>query len=99
MSKWGELLDRPHQCRDPIDIWQHQARGTRGFLRGWAANARWESNAKKVKILARIQELDALADAEGLTEDGWAWHYHLEDQIMQIYRTEEEYWRQRGRRD
>jgi hypothetical protein len=37
------------------------------------------------------------ADGVGLDEDGWALHYHLEDQMMDILGAEEEYWRQRGK--
>jgi mannosylglycoprotein endo-beta-mannosidase len=41
--------------------------------------------------------LDSEADAAGLEEDSWAFRYYLEDQLLNIYRIEEEFWRQRGR--
>jgi hypothetical protein len=47
--------------------------------------------------LAKIQELDRLADGPGLDEEGWALRYHLEGEMMDILSAEEEYWRQRGR--
>jgi hypothetical protein len=34
---------------------------------------------------------------EGLEEEGWGFCYHLDDQLINIYKLEEEYWRQRGR--
>jgi hypothetical protein len=52
---------------------------------------------EKAKLLQRIQELDTIADNQGLDEDGWALRYHLEDQLTAILAAEEEYWRQRGR--
>jgi hypothetical protein len=51
----------------------------------------------KANLLAKIQELDAVADGVGLDEDGWALRYHLENQMMEILGAEEEYWRQHGR--
>jgi hypothetical protein len=32
----------------------------------------------KAKLLAHIQEVDCVADAGGLDEDGWGLWYHLE---------------------
>jgi hypothetical protein len=51
----------------------------------------------KANLLAKIQELDSVADGMGLDEDGWALRYHLEEQMMELLSAEEEYWRQRGR--
>jgi hypothetical protein len=50
-----------------------------------------ESRVAKAKLLARIQELDSVADTNGLDEDGWALRYHLEGQMMDMLSAEEEY--------
>ena len=44
-----------------------------------------------------MRALDESADSQGLDEDGWALRYHLEDQLINIFAREEEFWRQRGR--
>jgi mannosylglycoprotein endo-beta-mannosidase len=41
--------------------------------------------------------MDLLADSSGIDEEGWALRYHLEDELLEIYKQEEAYWRQRGR--
>ena len=56
-----------------------------------------EAKASKVSLLAQISDLDSKADSLGLDDDEWLFRYHLEDQLLQIYRMEEEFWRQRGR--
>jgi hypothetical protein len=53
----------------------------------------------KDNLLAQIQDLDTRANASGLDEEGWAYRYYLEDQLMQILSSEEEYWKQRGRQN
>jgi hypothetical protein len=68
-----------------------------GFLKGWGANLGKEKKAFKARIIAEIEALDKIADEVGLDEDGWARRYHLEDQILAIFKMEEEYWRQRSR--
>jgi hypothetical protein len=51
----------------------------------------------KANLLAKIQELDSVADGMGLDEDRWDLRYHLEEQMMELLSSEEEYWRQHGR--
>jgi hypothetical protein len=60
-------------------------------LKGWSANLGKESKVAKAKLLARIQELDYMANGAGLDEDGWTLRYHLEGQMMEILSLEEEY--------
>jgi hypothetical protein len=45
----------------------------------------------KSSIISRIHRLDEEADGLGLDEDGWALRYFLEDQLVEILSTEEEY--------
>jgi hypothetical protein len=45
----------------------------------------------KANLLAKIQELDSVADGMGLDEDGWALRYHLEEQMIELLSSEEEY--------
>jgi hypothetical protein len=47
-------------------------------------------------LLDQIKLLDERADEEGLQEDEWAFRYYLEEQLLNLFRVEEEYWRQRG---
>jgi hypothetical protein len=61
------------------------------------ANLGKDSRVFKANLLAKIQELDRVADGPGLDEEGWALRYHLEGQMMDILSAEEEYWCQRGR--
>ena len=56
-----------------------------------------QNRLAKARLLTQIQELDSLADADELDDEGWALRYHLEDELMNLIRVEEEYWRQRGR--
>jgi mannosylglycoprotein endo-beta-mannosidase len=48
---------------------------------------------------AQINALDSQVDVVGLDEEEWAFRYHLEDELMNILRGEEEYRRQRGRQN
>jgi hypothetical protein len=45
----------------------------------------------KANLLARIQELDDVADGIGFDEDGWVLRYHLGNQMLDILEAEEEY--------
>ena len=96
---WLELLMARVACQDPLDLWHYLSAGLRRYLKGWGANQGRDARVKKAQLLANIQELDRLADSAGLDEDGWAMRYHLEDQMIHLLNLEEEYWRQRGKRD
>ena len=71
--------------------------GLRQFLRGWGRNIGKDSRDKKMALLAQIKHIDETADSYDIDEEAWAYRYYLEDQLLQIIRMEEEYWRQRGR--
>jgi hypothetical protein len=94
---WQDHAGQLRRCRGPIDWWQHQSSEIRQFLKGWGANLGKHTRVAKANLLAKIQELDAVADGLGLDEDGWALRYHLEAQMMEMLSAEEEYWRQQGR--
>jgi hypothetical protein len=96
MHRWGEHALQITRRRGPEDWWHDQACALRQFLKGWGANLGKDSRVFKANLLAKIQELDRLADGPGLDEKGWALRYHLEGQMMDILSAEEEYWRQRG---
>jgi mannosylglycoprotein endo-beta-mannosidase len=81
--------------RDVTDWWQYMSGGLRQYLRGWSKNLGTEQKLQKLHLLDQIKQLDDEADAIGLEED-WAFRYYLEYQLLNIYRIEEEYWRQRG---
>jgi hypothetical protein len=95
--RWGEHALQLTRSRGPEDWLHDQAYALRQFLKGWGANLGKDSRVFKANLLAKIQELDRMADGPGLDEEGWALRYHLEGQMMDILCAEEEYWRQRGR--
>jgi hypothetical protein len=71
--------------------------GLRQNLKGWRTNKGRDSKLHKQALLAQIKGLDEKADSVGLEEAEWEFRYHLEEQLLEIFRVEEEYWRQRGR--
>ena len=73
------------------------SRGLRQTLHGWSRNLGKEARLKKDNLLTLIKNIDAHADSAGLDDDEWAYRYHLEEKFLQLYKVEEEYWRQRGR--
>ena len=93
------LFDRRSGCRDPIDLWNFRVCGCSQTPESWGANQGRDTRVRKAQLLSQIQELDRRADSSGLQEDQWALRYHLEDQLLNIVKIEEEYWRQRGRRN
>jgi hypothetical protein len=97
IHRWLDHAQQTTRCRGSVDWWHTQSSDIRQLLKGWGANLGKQARATKANLLSKIQELDALADGSGLDEDGWALRYHLENQMMEILATEEEYWRQRGR--
>jgi hypothetical protein len=96
LGMWHQLLLRVGG-RDIVDWWQFMSAGLRQKLCGWSKNKGREGKLQKLAVLAQIKELDDKADSIGIDEDEWAFRYHLEEQLLEIYRVEEEYWRQRGR--
>jgi hypothetical protein len=97
LSQVWERLGSQIGGRDIVDWWQGMSGGLRQFLRGWSKNIGKEQCLLKLQLLGQIKQLDEEADSTGLEEEGWAFRYHLEDQLVNIYKLEEEYWRQRGR--
>jgi mannosylglycoprotein endo-beta-mannosidase len=93
---WAILLARV-QGRDIVDWWKFMSTGLRQKLKGWNANKGRENREHKQSLVERIKALDEKADAVGISEEEWAFRYHLEEQLLAVFRREEEYWRQRGR--
>jgi hypothetical protein len=83
--------------RDIIDWWNFMSTGLRQHLRGWSHNLGRDSKEAKATLLQQVSQLDLQADAAGLDEEGWAQRYHLEEQLLHLYRLEEEHWKQRGK--
>jgi hypothetical protein len=93
---WTSLASRIGGS-DIVDWWKFMSGGLRQHLKGWNANRGREARLHKDSVLAQIQSLDARADSNGLDSEGWAFRYHLEEQLLEIYRVEEDHWRKRGR--
>jgi hypothetical protein len=55
---------------------------------GLGAKRGKEARVAKAQILAQIVELDCLADTSGLEDEYWAFRYHLEEELMNIFRNE-----------
>jgi hypothetical protein len=83
--------------RDITDWWAAMSSGLRQYLRGWSRNIGKIQRDQKQVLLDQIKLLDERADEEGLQEDEWAFRFYLEEQLLNLFRVEEEYWRQRGR--
>ena len=83
-SKWEMFANQMASCRGPVDFWSNQSSSLRQFLKGWGANKGKQDRVHKQTILNQIQELDSLADANGLDEDCWALRYFLEDQLIHL---------------
>ena len=59
----------------------------------WGAELR----QKKELILGDIQALDHASDSVGLFAEEWLQRYALEASLMEIYKGDESFWRQRSR--
>jgi mannosylglycoprotein endo-beta-mannosidase len=94
--KWeAARISTPHVF-NAVDVWHHCAKMSRQFMRGWGANLGAELRQSKTIILGRIQALDAASASVGLSADEWLQRYALETSIMEIYKGEEVFWRQRS---
>jgi hypothetical protein len=51
----------------------------------------------RASLLCQVEDLDRVADSNGLDEEGCALRYFLEDQLVALDRVDEEYWWQRSR--
>jgi mannosylglycoprotein endo-beta-mannosidase len=85
----------PHRCS--VETWQYVSRNSRQFLKGWGANLGKEKRDFRTNLLRQVEELDRVADANGLDGEEWGLRYFLEDQLVALDRVDEEYWRQRSR--
>jgi hypothetical protein len=97
LSSFWESLSCSVGGRDILDWWKFMSSGLRQKLKGWSSNNSREAKQHKQALLTQIKGLDEKADSFGLEEEEWAFRYHLEEQLLEIFREEEEYWRQRGR--
>jgi hypothetical protein len=66
-------------------------------MHGWGANLVAALRLYKGNILSEIQTLDLVSDSVGLTAEEWTHRYALETSLMEIYKGEESFWRQRIR--
>ncbi|KAE8780310.1 putative NOT transcription complex subunit VIP2 [Hordeum vulgare] len=65
-------------------------------MKGWGANVGRDIRLRKGALLLQIQCMDMRADVSGLSADDWALRYSLEDELLEIYKKEETYRRERG---
>ena len=98
-QKWDLAVATPPRAYNAVDIWHHCAKVVRQFMLGWGVNLGAEVRKNKADILAQIQTLDVVADSTGLSADGWLQRYALENSLMEIYKGEEIFWRQRSRQN
>jgi hypothetical protein len=91
-ATWDDLSYRV-RGRDIVDWWNFMSAGLRQHLRCWSHNLARDTKETKATLLAQISHLDLQEDAAGLDDDGWAARYHLGDQLLHLYRVEEEHWK------
>jgi hypothetical protein len=96
-AKWAVAMLSPPHVYNAVDVWHHCAKTVRQFMRGWGANVRAELRQKKGLLLTEIKNLDSRSDSMGLSAKEWLRRYALEDSLLEIYRGEEVFWRQRSR--
>jgi hypothetical protein len=89
-ATWENLSNKV-RGRDIVDWWNFMSVGLRKHLRGWSHNLGRDSKEAKAALLAQISHLNLQADAAGLDEDCWPARYHLEEQLLHLYRVEEEH--------
>jgi hypothetical protein len=97
--KWEAARISTPRVFNAVDVWHHCAKMSRQFMRGWGANLGAELRQSKAIILARIHDLDAASDSVGLSAEEWLQRYALEASLMEIYKGEEVFWRQRSRQN
>jgi hypothetical protein len=97
--KWEAARIPTPRVFNAVDIWHHCAKMSRQFMRDWGANLGAELRQSKGIILGRIQDLDAASDSVGLSTEEWLQRYALEAILMEIYKGEEVFWRQRSRQN
>ncbi|KAK1604354.1 hypothetical protein QYE76_028027 [Lolium multiflorum] len=98
---FGDLLGEKLRCyisdRGPhwfsVELWQYVSRNSRQFLKRWGANLGREKRDYRANLLRQVEDLDRVADSNGLDEEGWDLRYFLEDQLVVLDRVDEEYWR------
>jgi hypothetical protein len=89
-SFWENLSSKVGE-RDILDWWNFMSSGLRQKLNGWSANKGIDAKLHKQALLTQIKGLDEKANPVGLEEEEWAFRYHLEEQLLEIFRVEEEY--------
>jgi hypothetical protein len=62
----------PHRCS--VELCQCVSRNSRQFLKGRGANLGREKRNFRANLLRQVEDLDRVADANGLDEEGWALH-------------------------
>nr|XP_051221930.1 uncharacterized protein LOC127340196 [Lolium perenne] len=95
--RWLQAASSPPWVFNAVDVWHHCAKLARQFMRGWGANLGADLRLRKSSLLEQIQALDRVADADGLDAEEWLQRYALEHSLMEIYKGEEVFWRQRSR--
>jgi hypothetical protein len=93
--KWETARTSTPRVFNAVDVWHHCAKMSRQFMRGWDANLGAELRKRKGLILGRIYDLDAVSNSVGLSAEEWLQRYTLEASLMEIYKGEEVFWRQR----
>ncbi|KAE8818804.1 hypothetical protein D1007_03406 [Hordeum vulgare] len=79
-------------CRGDIETWMASAARLRAFLRGWGNNQGREDKLRRTALVEEMVVLDEQTDSRTFYEMKWAHRCAIEDQVLAIIRTEEEYW-------
>src|SRR3954469_10187509 len=68
-------------------------------MKGLGANLGAATRLQKASLLEEIRLLDLAEDSAGLSADEWSHRYSLETSLVEIYKGEELFWRQRSRQN
>jgi hypothetical protein len=88
---------RPVRARDSLELFTMKLKNIKKDLKGWGANLRGQDIKKKKELSQELQNLENLEECGTLSREELFRKSQIQQELMQIYELEEEYWHQRGR--
>ena len=95
-SKWESAKIKWPMNAYSLDKWHGGLGCLKQALKGWGGNLRGEYKRRKNELLARIQELDNIPNADNPEGDHFSQQARLECELEKLMEKEEIYWQQRG---
>jgi hypothetical protein len=91
------VWDRPNSASSPILRWNNKIRALRSHLRGWARHVSGVLRKEKLRLLAIIDDLKALAEVGPLSMQEIELKNQSNAKIASLLREEELKWYQRSK--